>query len=63
MVFFIAAVIFIGNIISSFLSFDSLIEDYMIIASTDGISTLSIFNSISSSISFRSDAWTIKTRE
>ena len=39
------------------------IDGYMLIASTDDIVTSSLFNPISSSVSFRSEAWTMELSE
>ena len=63
MVFLVAVVIFLAKNLTEFLIVDSLIDGYTLIASTDAIVTLSIFTLISSSISFRSDAWTMETRD
>ena len=57
-----AAVIFLAKHFTTFLTVGSLIEGYMLIVSTDAIVNSSLFNSSSSSISFRSDAWTMETR-
>ena len=59
MVFLVAAVIFLAKNLTAFLIVESFIEGYMLIASTDTIATSSLFTSSSSSLSFRSDAWTI----
>ena len=59
MVFLVAAVSFLAKNLTSFLIVGSFIDGYMLIASTDAIVTLSLFIFISSSLSFRSDAWTI----
>ena len=40
----------------------SLIEGYILIASTEAIVTFSFFNLISSSFPFRSEAWTMEFR-
>ena len=59
MVFLVSTVSFIAKNITAFLIVESFIEGYMLIASTDTIATSSLFTSSSSSLSFRSDAWTI----
>ena len=64
MIFFLgAAVSFLAKNLTAFLIVEILIDGYMLIASTDAIVTLSIFTLISSSTSFRSDAWTMETRD
>ena len=54
--FLVAAVIFLTNNFAEFFIVDRLIEGYMLITPTDAILTLSLFNSIYSGLSFRSDA-------
>ena len=49
--------------LTAFLIFESLIEGYILKASTDAIVTSYFFTSFFSSLSFRSDAWTMETRE
>ena len=63
MVFLVAAVSFLAKNLTAFLIVASLIEGYISIASTDDIFTPSLFNSNYSSLSFRSDAWTMETHE
>ena len=63
MVFLVAAVSFLANNITVFLVAAILIEGYILIASTDAIFTQSLFNSNCSSLSFRSGAWNMETRE
>ena len=53
MVFLVAAVVFLANNITAFLIVEIFIEGYMLIASTDYIVNLSLFNSSSSSFPFR----------
>ena len=57
MVFLVAAVSFIANNLTAFFIVESCIEGYTLIASNNAIANLSIFTSISSSLSFRSYAW------
>ena len=63
MVFLVAVVSFLANNFTAFLIVESLIEGYMFIVSTEDILISSLFNYSSSSLSFRSDAWTMETRE
>ena len=63
MVFLVAAVSFLANNITVFLVAAILIEGYMLIAYTYSIFTPSIFNYNSSKLYFRSDDWTMETRE
>ena len=63
MIFLVAVVIFLANNLTAFLIVESLNEVYTLIASTDAKVTSSLFTYISSSLSFRSDAWTMETRE
>ena len=63
MVLLVVAVVFLANNLTAFLIVVSLIERYTLISPTDDIVTLSIFISNSSSLSFRSDAWKMETRE
>ena len=63
MFFLVAAVSFLAKNITAFLSVESFIEGYMLIASTDDIVTSYLFTFSYSSISFRSVAWTMKMRE
>ena len=63
MVFLVAVVIFLANNLTVFLIVESLIDGYMLIASTDAIVNSSLFTFSSSSIYFRLDAWTMETRE
>ena len=62
MSFLVAFVIFLAKNLTTVLIFEILIEGYMLIVSTDAIVNSSLFNSSSSSISFRLDAWTMETR-
>ena len=63
MILLVAAVSFLAKNLTEFLIFESLIEGYMLIESTDAIVTSSLFTSSSSSLSLRSDDWTIGARE
>ena len=63
MVFLVAAVIFLAKNLTAFLIVESLIEGYMLKALTEAIVILPLFNYSSSSLSFRSDAWTMEKRE
>ena len=64
MIFFLgAAVSFLAKNLTAFLIVEILIDGYMLIASTDAIVTSSLFIFSSSSLSFRSYAWTMETRE
>ena len=63
MVLLVASVSFLANNINSFLIVGIFIDGYMLIASTDAIVTSSIFIFSSSSLYFRSHAWTMETRE
>ena len=63
MVFLVAALSFIAKNLTEFLIVESFIEGYMVIASTDAISTLYLFTLSSSSISLMLDAWTIEKRQ
>ena len=63
MVFLVAAVSFIANNHTAFWIVASLIEGYMLIAYTYSIFTPSIFNYNSSKLYFRSDDWTMETRD
>ena len=60
-VFLVSLVIFLAKYLTYFLIVASLIDGYMLIASTDAIVTSSIFTSNSSSLSFRSVAWTMES--
>ena len=55
-VFLVAAVSFLAKNLNTFLTVESFIKGCMLIAPNNNIVTLSIFNSSSSSLSFRSDA-------
>ena len=63
MVFLVSAVSFLAKNLTTFLIVASLMDGYIMIASNDAIVTLSLFIFNYSIISFRSDDWTIKTRE
>ena len=63
MVFLVSAVSFLPKNLTDFLVVVSLIDGYMLIASTKSIFTLSLYIFSSSSLSFRSDAWTMEMRE
>ena len=63
MVFFVTVVIFLAKNLTDFLIVESLIKGYMLIASTDAIENSYIFTSSSSSLYFRSESWTMETRE
>ena len=54
---------FFAKYLTAFLIFASLIDGYMLIASTDAIVTSSVFTPNSLSISFRSEAWTMESCE
>ena len=56
MVFLVAEASFIANNLTAFLIVESLIDGYMLIASTDDIVTLSLFTYSSSSLYFSSYA-------
>ena len=62
-VFLVAMVSFLAKNLTVFLIFASLIEGYMLIASTDAIVTPSLFKSNYLSLYSRSDAWTMETHE
>ena len=62
MVFFISTVSFLTNNLTDFLIVQSLINGYMLIASTYAIVSSSLFIFSSLSLSFRSDAWMMETR-
>ena len=49
--------------LTAFLIVVSLTEGYILIASIDAIVNSSFFNTISSSVSFGSEAWTMELRE
>ena len=61
-VFLIAVVSFFAKYLTAFLIFESFIDGYMLITSTEDIVTLSLFIFSSSNLSFRLDAWTMETR-
>ena len=63
MVFLVSEGSFLAKNITAFFIVDISIEGYMLIASTDAIVTFSLFSYNSSSISFRSDAWRVESRE
>ena len=63
MVLLVAAVSFLEKNITAFLIVASLTEGYILTASNDAIVTMSLFISNYTSISFRSDAWTMETCE
>ena len=63
MVFLVAMVSVLAKNLTAFLIFASLIEGYMLIESTDTIVTSSLTNFLSSTLSFRSEAWTMEKRE
>ena len=63
MVFLVAAVSVLVKNLTAFFIVESLIDRYILLASTDDIFTLSLFIFSFSSLSFRSDAWTMKKRE
>ena len=63
MVFLVAAVSFLVKNITDFLIVSSLIEGYILLASTDAIVTKFLFISNYSSLSFRSDACTMEKHE
>ena len=54
---------FLAKYLIAFLIVASLMNGYMLIASTDAIVTSSLFTSNYSSISFSSEAWTLESRE
>ena len=62
MVFLAVAVSFLAKNLTAFLIVESLIDRYILIASTDTIVTSSLFIFSSLSLSFRLDAWTMETR-
>ena len=62
-VFLVAAIIFLEKNLTTFMIVESLIDEYMLIASTDAIVTSSLFIFSYSSLSYRLDAWTMETRE
>ena len=49
--------------ITAFFIVASLVDGYILIVSTDVIVTSYFFNTVSSSVSFRSDTWTMELRE
>ena len=61
--FLVSLVILIANYLTAFLIVAILIDVYMLIASTDAVVTSSLFSSNSSSLYFRSEAWTMESRE
>ena len=63
MVFLVSAVMFLAKNLTAFLIVGSVIEGYMLIASTDSIVISSLLNSSYPSLSFRLDAWKIETRD
>ena len=63
MVFLVSAVSFLAKYLVAFPIVVSLMDGYMLIASTDVIVTSSLFTFNSSSISFRSEEWMMETRE
>ena len=60
MVFLVSLVSFLAKYLTSFLIVASLLDGYMLIVSNDAIVTSYLFTSNSSSLSFRSESWTIK---
>ena len=62
-VFLVSLVSFLVKHLTAFLIVASFIDGYMFIASTDVIVISSLFNPSSSSLSFRSEAWTMESRE
>ena len=63
MVLLVAVVSFLAKNLTAFLIVDSLIEGYILIASTESIVISYLFNTSSSSLSFKSVDWTMETRE
>ena len=63
MVFLVSLVSFIAKYLTAFLIVASLIYGYMVIEPTDSIVTSSLFTPNYSSLSFRSEAWTMESRE
>ena len=63
MVFLVSVVSFLAKNLTAFLVVASLMDGYILIASTDAIVTSSLFTFISSSIYFSLEAWTMETRE
>ena len=60
MVFLVAVVSVLENNITAFLIVASLIEGYMLMASTYAIVTSSLTNVFSTNTSFKSEAWTME---
>ena len=63
MVLLVSAVSFLAKNLTDFFIVVSFIGGYMLISSTDAIVAPSIFNSNSSILYLKSDAWTIETHE
>ena len=61
-VFLVYMVIILAKYLTAFLIVANFNDRYMLIASTDDIVTSSLFNPISLSVSFRSEAWTMEFR-
>ena len=61
--FLVAVVSFLAKNLTVFLIVEILIKGYTLISSTEAIVISSLFNSSSSGLYFRSDAWTMETRE
>ena len=61
--FLVSLVSFLVKNLTAFFIVASLIDGYILIASTDAIVTSYFFNPISSSVSFRSEAWKMELRE
>ena len=62
-VFLVSLVSFLAKNLTAFFILASMIEGYILIASTDAIIASYFFNTVSSSVSFRSDTWTMELRE
>ena len=58
-VLLVAVVSFLAKNLTAFFIVESLIEGYMLIASNEAIVIFSFFNTSSSSLYFRLDAWTM----
>ena len=63
MVFLVAVVSFLANNLTASMIIETLINGYMLIASTDTIVTSFLFIFSSLSLYFRSDDWRMETRE
>ena len=63
MVFLVSAVSFLAKYLTAFLIVAILMNEYILIASTDAIFTSSLFTFNYSILSLRLEAWTMETRE